>query len=61
MLGLELPEEPSLQPQAIEGGYYVEGMFFCMALFLCLEETLALQDGPAKSAKTTLVLSRVKA
>jgi len=33
-----------------------EERFFCMALFLLLEETLAPQDGVAKSAKTTLVL-----
>ncbi|KAJ6859841.1 hypothetical protein NC651_036220 [Populus alba x Populus x berolinensis] len=59
MLGLELPEEPSLQSlRAEEGGDYVEGLFFCMSLFLHLEETLAPHDGPAK---TIFVLGGMKA
>lgn len=62
MLGLELLEEPLLQSLgAEEGGDCAGGLFFCMALFLLLEETLAPQDGPARSAKTTLVLGGVKA
>jgi len=57
MLVLKLLDEPSLQSlEAEKGGNCLEGLFFCMALFLLLDETLALRDGPARLAKTTLVL-----